>query len=108
MQKLGGISSGQNNKSCGIFHHESNKISISPRRHSIPGGLGMRAVWGRSELRWEGARGPREARGGLENWGASAGARQVRGGERRRGGRALGEILLGLPLFEIVFLQIFE
>jgi hypothetical protein len=36
------------------------------------------------------------------------GPAQARGGERRRGGRALGEILLGLPLFEIVFLQIFE
>jgi hypothetical protein len=68
----------------------------------------MRAAWGRSELRWEGVRGPQEARGRLENRGASAGARQARGGERRRGGRALGETLLGLPLFEIVFLQIFE
>jgi hypothetical protein len=29
MQKLTGISSGQNNKSCGIFHHESNKISFA-------------------------------------------------------------------------------
>jgi hypothetical protein len=36
------------------------------------------------------------------------GPAQARGGERQRGGRALGEILLGLPLFEIVFLQIFE
>jgi hypothetical protein len=51
----------------------------------------MRAAWGRSELHWEGARGPQEASGG----------------ERRRGGRAVGEILLGLPLFEIVFLEIF-
>jgi hypothetical protein len=29
MQKLSGISSGKNNKSCGIFHHESNKIGIA-------------------------------------------------------------------------------
>jgi hypothetical protein len=29
MQKLTGISSGQNNKSCGIFHHKSNKISFT-------------------------------------------------------------------------------
>jgi hypothetical protein len=29
MQKLNGISSGQNNKSCGIFHHESNKIGFA-------------------------------------------------------------------------------
>jgi hypothetical protein len=68
----------------------------------------MRAAWGRSELHWEGARGPREACRWLENRGASAGARQACGGERRCGGRALGEILLGMPLFEIVFLQLFE
>jgi hypothetical protein len=64
----------------------------------------MRTAWGRSELRWEGAKGPQEVRGRLENQGPA----QARGGERRRGGRALGEILLGLPLFEIVFLKIFE
>jgi hypothetical protein len=29
MQKLTGISSGQNNESCGIFHHESNKIGFT-------------------------------------------------------------------------------
>jgi hypothetical protein len=29
MQKLTGTSSGKNNKSCGIFHHESNKIGFS-------------------------------------------------------------------------------
>jgi hypothetical protein len=29
MQKLAGISSGQNNNSCGIFHHESNKIGFT-------------------------------------------------------------------------------
>jgi hypothetical protein len=29
MQKLTGISSGKNNKSCGIFHLESNKISFA-------------------------------------------------------------------------------
>jgi hypothetical protein len=29
MQKLSGISSGQNNKSCRIFHHEPNKISFA-------------------------------------------------------------------------------
>jgi hypothetical protein len=29
MQKLTGISSGQNNKSCGLFHHESNKIGLT-------------------------------------------------------------------------------
>jgi hypothetical protein len=29
MQKLKGISSGQNNKSCRIIHHESNKISLA-------------------------------------------------------------------------------
>jgi hypothetical protein len=29
MQKVAGISSGQNNKSCGIFHHESNKIGFT-------------------------------------------------------------------------------
>jgi hypothetical protein len=29
MQKLTRISSVQNNKSCGIFHHESNKISFT-------------------------------------------------------------------------------
>jgi hypothetical protein len=29
MQKLTGISSGQNNKSCGIFHHQSNKIGFT-------------------------------------------------------------------------------
>jgi hypothetical protein len=28
MQKLSGISSGQNNKSCRIFHRESNKIGF--------------------------------------------------------------------------------
>jgi hypothetical protein len=28
MQKLSRISSGQNNKSCGIFHHESNKMVL--------------------------------------------------------------------------------
>jgi hypothetical protein len=29
VQKLSGISSGQNNKHCGIFHHESNKIGFT-------------------------------------------------------------------------------
>jgi hypothetical protein len=29
MQKLTGISSGKNNKSCGIFHHESKKIGFT-------------------------------------------------------------------------------
>jgi hypothetical protein len=29
MQKLAGISSSQNNKSFGIFNHESNKISFT-------------------------------------------------------------------------------
>jgi hypothetical protein len=29
MQKLSGISSGQNNKSCSIIHHESNKIGFA-------------------------------------------------------------------------------
>jgi hypothetical protein len=29
MQKLSGISSGQNNKSCRTFHHEPNKISFA-------------------------------------------------------------------------------
>jgi hypothetical protein len=29
MQKLKGISSGQNNKSCSIIHHESNKIGFT-------------------------------------------------------------------------------
>jgi hypothetical protein len=29
MQKLSGISSGQNNKSCSIIHHESNKIGLA-------------------------------------------------------------------------------
>jgi hypothetical protein len=29
MQKLSGISSGQKNKSCRIFHHESNKIGFA-------------------------------------------------------------------------------
>jgi hypothetical protein len=29
MQKLSGISSGQNNKSCRIIHHESNKIGFA-------------------------------------------------------------------------------
>jgi hypothetical protein len=29
MQKLTGISSGQNNKSFGIFHHESKKIGFA-------------------------------------------------------------------------------
>jgi hypothetical protein len=29
MQNLTGISSGKNNKSCGIFHHEPNKISFA-------------------------------------------------------------------------------
>jgi hypothetical protein len=29
MLKLLGTSSGKNNKSCGIFHHESNKISFA-------------------------------------------------------------------------------
>jgi hypothetical protein len=29
MQKLSGISSGNNNKSCGIFHHEANKIGFA-------------------------------------------------------------------------------
>jgi hypothetical protein len=29
MQKLSGTSSGKNNKSCGIFHHESNKIGFA-------------------------------------------------------------------------------
>jgi hypothetical protein len=29
MQKLTGISSGKNNKSCRIFHHESNKIDFA-------------------------------------------------------------------------------
>jgi hypothetical protein len=29
MQKLKGTSSGQNNKSCRIIHHESNKISLA-------------------------------------------------------------------------------
>jgi hypothetical protein len=29
MQKLSGISSGKNNRSCGIFHHKSNKIGFT-------------------------------------------------------------------------------
>jgi hypothetical protein len=29
MQQLAGISSGKNNRSCGIFHHESNKIGFT-------------------------------------------------------------------------------
>jgi hypothetical protein len=29
MQKLKGIRSGQNNKSCVIFHHESSKIGLA-------------------------------------------------------------------------------
>jgi hypothetical protein len=29
LQKLTGISSGQNNKSCGIFHHEPKKIGFA-------------------------------------------------------------------------------
>jgi hypothetical protein len=29
MQKLSGTSSGKNNKSCRIFYHESNKISLA-------------------------------------------------------------------------------
>jgi hypothetical protein len=29
MQKLSGIISGKNNKSCGIIHHESNKIGFA-------------------------------------------------------------------------------
>jgi hypothetical protein len=28
MQKLTGTSSGKNNKSCGIFHHESKKLVL--------------------------------------------------------------------------------
>jgi hypothetical protein len=28
MQKLSGTSSGKNNKSCGVFHNESNKMSL--------------------------------------------------------------------------------
>jgi hypothetical protein len=35
MQKLTGTSSGKNNKSCGIFHHESNKISFDFFRFSM-------------------------------------------------------------------------
>jgi hypothetical protein len=29
MQKLSGTSLGKNNKSCGIFHHESKKIGFA-------------------------------------------------------------------------------
>jgi hypothetical protein len=29
MQKLSGIISGENNESCGIFHHNSNKIGFA-------------------------------------------------------------------------------
>jgi hypothetical protein len=60
------------------------------RRRGVLGGLGMRAVWGRSELRWEGARGPRKARGRLGCRGGGAGARrraparQARAGVRSR------------------------
>jgi hypothetical protein len=46
------------------------------RRRGALGGLGMRAVWGRSELRWEGARGPWGPAGGSDTEVASAGARR--------------------------------
>jgi hypothetical protein len=57
--------------------HRENRGIV--RRRGALDGLGMRAAWGRGELRWEGARGPRKARGRLGcrggwRWRAVAGA----------------------------------
>jgi hypothetical protein len=54
------------------------------RRRDVLGGFGMRAAWGRSKLRWEGARGPREARVGSKTEVASAGARRRAPARRAR------------------------
>jgi hypothetical protein len=70
------------------------------RRRGALGGLGMRAVWGRSELRWEGARGPWEARGRLG----------YRGGQCRRAAASAGvagalsaEFCLECPCLAAIF-----